>query len=61
MHEWSREGLDQVNVPDERNELPEQVESTSDDPGGMPYDDDLGEDAEGLSSVADPPTTRRSL
>ena len=41
MHEWSREGLDQVS-----NELPEQVESTSDDPGGMPYDDDLGEDAE---------------
>ena len=27
------------------DELPEQVESTSDDPGGMPYDDDLGEDA----------------
>ena len=29
------------------DELPEQVESTSDDPGGMPYDDDLGADAEG--------------
>lgn len=36
-----------MNVPDDAtgHELPEQVESTSDDPGGMPYDDDLGEDA----------------
>ena len=41
--------MDQVNVPDDavQHELPEQVESTSDDPGGMPYDDDLGADAEG--------------
>ena len=37
-----------MNVADDaaRHELPEQVESTSDDPGGMPYDDDFGEDAE---------------
>ena len=28
------------------DELPEQVEGTSDDAGGVPYDDDLGEDAE---------------
>ena len=37
-----------MNVPDDaaRQELPEQVESTSDDPGGMPYDDDIDTDAE---------------
>ena len=33
------------------DELPEQVESTSDDPGGMPYDDDLGADADAVRTT----------
>ena len=69
---YGREGLDHVNVPDDaaRDELPEQVESTSDDPGGMPYDDDLDADAERpvhawrtrlrLAEVADRPQHRLS-